>query len=161
MSVVYLQLGSNLGDRKYLLRRALAEIEFFLGNIINKSNIYESSPWGLDEQLYYLNQIVLVETSYTANEVLANILNIETLIGRKRNNKWGARLIDIDIIFYDNQIINTPALCVPHKYMHERNFVLVPLSEIASNYIHPIYNKTVGILLQECKDSGKVTKYEI
>lgn len=161
MSIVYLQLGSNLGDRQALLQKALAKIEENLGALINISNIYESSPWGVDEQLYYLNQIVEVETKYTAEEVLVNVLNIEILLGRKRKKKWGARFIDIDIIFYDNQIINTPTLCIPHKYVHKRNFVLVPLSEIACNYIHPVYNKKVAVLLKECKDSGKVSKYGI
>ena len=161
MSLVYLQLGSNIGNRINLLHTAILEIEKHIGIIINMSNIYESSPWGVDKQSNYLNQILLVETNCTVKSVLVNALKIENIIGRKRDVKWSARVIDIDIIFFNNAIVESPELCVPHKYMHKRNFVLIPLNEIASKYIHPIYKKNVETLLDECQDLGKVTKYEV
>ena len=144
-----------------MLHTAISEIEKHIGSIINISNIYESSPWGVDNQSNYLNQILLLETNYTAESVLVNILNIENIIGRKRGVKWGARVIDIDIIFFNNEIVESPELCIPHKHMHKRNFVLKPLNEIASNYIHPIYQKNIKTLLDECQDIGKVKKYEV
>lgn len=160
MNIVYLQLGSNIGDREWLLESAILEIKEKIGKIIKLSKIYESSPWRVDGQSNYLNQLIEVRTNLDVQMILQLVLAIEDNLGRKRIEKWGERLIDIDIIFYNNDIVERTDLCVPHKHMHERRFVLVPLNEIASNYLHPIYNKKVCDLLFECNDTDIVEEYE-
>ena len=136
-------------------------IEMQIGNITDTSKIYETSPWSVHGQSNYLNQVLKVNTEFDANDVLNRILRIEKNLGRKRIEKWGDRLIDIDIIFYNHDIIDTYSLSVPHKHMHERRFVLTPLMDIAYNYIHPKYKMTVAQLLIECDDSENVDEYVI
>tara|TARA_B100000427_G_scaffold39183_1_gene28277 strand:+ start:1240 stop:1728 length:489 start_codon:yes stop_codon:yes gene_type:complete len=159
MNTLYLQLGSNLGEREQFIDNAVQQISQLIGKVNIRSQIYESTPWRVDGQANYLNQIIQVKTMLLSEEVLAAILKIENELGRVRFEKWGERLIDIDIIFFNNEIIETSDLCIPHKHMHERNFVLVPLEEIAPSLIHPKYNKTVSELLHESKDMEKVVEY--
>ena len=159
MNIVYLQLGSNIGDREQQLEFAISEIKEKVGDITNSSKVYESAPWRVDGQSNYLNQVIKIKTEIDAKSVLSAVLDIENDLGRKRIEKWGKRLIDIDIIFYNNEIIETAELCIPHKHMHERKFVLTPLNEIASDYLHPKYNKTVADLLVECNDVESVEEY--
>ena len=159
MNTLYLQLGSNLGERAQLISDASQEISEHVGKVNIRSQIYESMPWRVDGQENYLNHIIEVETLLSAKETLVAILKIENELGRVRIEKWGERLIDIDIIFFNNEIIETPDLCIPHKHMHERNFVLTPLNEIAPDFIHPKYNKTVSELFNESKDTEKVVEY--
>ena len=161
MNIVYLQLGSNLGPREQFICEAVQEISDHVGNVSLRSQIYESTPWRVDGQESYLNQIIEVKTLFTAEEILVAVLNIENDLGRVRVEKWGERLIDIDIIFFNNEIIENPTLCIPHKHMHQRNFVLVPMNEIAADFIHPRYNKTVSQLFDESKDTEEVIEYEI
>ena len=161
MNRVFLQLGSNLGEREQLLSSAIDLISDKLGKVVVKSKVYESTPWGVDGQQNYLNQIVEVKSRLSAEETLTVAHDIENKLGRLRLEKWGERLIDIDIIFYNDEIIETPYLCVPHKHMHQRNFVLEPLNEIASDLIHPRYKKSVEELLRDSKDIHKVEEYEI
>ena len=161
MNIVYLQLGSNLGERVQFISDALQKISECIGKVNVRSQIYESTPWRVDGQENYLNQIVEVTTMFSAQDTLAAILKIENDLGRVRVEKWGARLIDIDIIFFNNDIVETAELCIPHKHMHERNFVLVPLNEIAADFFHPKYNKTVSQLFNESKDFEKVVEYAI
>jgi 2-amino-4-hydroxy-6-hydroxymethyldihydropteridine diphosphokinase len=161
MNIVFLQLGSNLGDRELLLKDAITEIEDRVGNILECSKVYESSPWRVEGQENYLNQILKVKTILLADEVLSGVLDIEKQLGRVRIEKWGERLIDIDIIFYNDSIIETPDLCVPHKHLHERMFVLTPLHNIAPEMIHPKYNKTIVELLKICKDTDLVKEYAL
>ena len=108
-----------------------------------------------------MNQIIKVETLLSAEDILFAALKIENQLGRVRIEKWGQRLIDIDIIFFNNEIIETPHLCIPHKHMHERNFVLHPLNDIAPDVIHPKYNKTVSELFNESKDTEDVVEYAV
>jgi len=159
MNTLYLQLGSNLGEREQFIDNAVQQISQLIGKVNIRSQIYESTPWRVDGQANYLNQIIQVTTMLLSEEVLAAILKIENELGRVRFEKWGERLIDIDIIFFNNEIVETSDLCIPHKHMHERNFVLVPLEEIAPSLIHPKYNKTVSELLHESKDMEKVVEY--
>ncbi|MEC7863590.1 MAG: 2-amino-4-hydroxy-6-hydroxymethyldihydropteridine diphosphokinase [Bacteroidota bacterium] len=161
MNTVYLQLGSNLGEREQLLSDAVQEISEHIGKVNIRSQIYESRPWRVDGQDSYLNQILKVKTLLSAKDILVSVLKIENNLGRVRIEKWGERLIDIDIIFFNNEIIETPDLCIPHKHMHERNFVLTPLNEIVPDLIHPKYNKTVSELLKESKDMEKVVEYAV
>ena len=161
MNSVFLQLGSNLGERSQLLIDATVLLLERVGRIIAKSKVYESTPWRVDGQENYLNQVIEFSTKYSAERVLKIVLEIETELGRVRQEKWGERLIDIDIIFFNDEIIENSDLCVPHKHMHERNFVLEPLNEIASTFIHPKYNKTVAELLKDSKDIERVEEYAI
>ncbi len=161
MNQVFLQLGSNLGDREQLLFDATTIITDKIGTVVSKSKVYESTPWRVEAQENYLNQIVKIETGFTPEETLQFALDIEEELGRVRVEKWGERLIDIDIIFFNDEIIETSDLCIPHKHMHERNFVLEPLNEIAPEYIHPKYKKTVAELLEQSKDAEKVEEYAV
>ena len=161
MNTVYLQFGSNLGDREVIIYNAVQEISKRVGLVNMQSRIYESIPWRVEGQENYLNQIIEVKTSLSSQKILESILQIENDLGRVRVEKWGERLIDIDIIFFNNEIIETADLCIPHKYMHERNFVLIPLNEIAPDFIHPKYNKTVSELLNVSKDTDKVNEYTV
>ena len=161
MNIVFLQLGSNLGERESLLQDAIIAIEGRIGKVVEKSKVYESTPWRVDGQENYLNQIVKVKTELLADDILSTVLDIEKELGRIRLEKWGERLIDIDIIFYNDSIIETAQLCVPHKHMHERMFVLTPMHNIAPEMVHPKYNKTVAELLQICKDTELVKEYAL
>ena len=161
MNIVFLQLGSNLGDRELLLKDAITAIENRIGDVVKFSKIYESAPWRVEGQENYLNQILKVRSTLLANEVLSIVLDIEKQLGRIRLEKWGERLIDIDIIFYNDSIIETPELCVPHKHLHERMFVLTPLHNIAPEMVHPKYNKTIEELLNMCRDTELVKEYEL
>jgi len=161
MNIVFLQLGSNLGDRELLLKDAITAIENRVGDIVEFSKIYESAAWRAEGQGNYLNQILKVKTILLADVVLSVVLDIENQLGRIRLEKWGERLIDIDIIFYNDSIIETPELCVPHKYLHERMFVLTPLHNIAPEMVHPKYNKTIEELLEMCKDNDLIKEYAL
>ena len=161
MNIVFLQLGSNLGERESLLQDAIIAIEGRIGQVVEKSKVYESTPWRVEGQKNYLNQIVKVKTELLADDILSTVLDIEKELGRIRLEKWGERLIDIDIIFYNDSIIETAQLCVPHKHMHERMFVLTPMHNIAPEMVHPKYNKTVAELLQICKDTELVKEYAL
>ena len=161
MNQVYLQLGSNLGARENFLQTARDFISEELGLIEEISKIYESTPWGVDGQGCFLNQVLLLSTSIGPHDLLKLILTIEKKIGRIRIEKWGERVIDIDILLYNNDIIETIDLCIPHKYLSKRRFVLIPLCEIAENLNHPKYNKTILELLNECIDEEKVEIYDL
>ena len=161
MNRVYIQLGSNLGDREGYLKQSQVMLIDEIGLIIKKSRIYESSPWGVENQGSFLNQVLLLETDVKPFDLLDRILNIEKEMGRVRIEKWGERIIDIDILFYNDEIIETNNLCIPHPYISKRRFVLSPLEEIAKNYIHPILQKTINKLLLECLDEEKVSVYEL
>ena len=161
MNLAYLQLGSNLGDRLELISNAVKCIKENVGALLSFSKIYQSTPWRVEGQESYLNQIIKIETNLSSEDLLISVLKIEKDLGRVRIEKWGERLIDIDIIFFNDEIIENPNLCIPHKHMHERNFVLIPLNEIIPFHIHPKYNKTVSELLEQSKDSEKVIEYVV
>lgn len=152
MKQIFLHTGSNLGNRKQNLQRALELIETEIGRIVQVSRIYWTKAWGLEEQPDFLNQAIEAQTELEPEQVLEKILQIEQEMGRERRIKWGERLIDIDILFYEDQIIQTERLTVPHPFMQERNFVLAPLVEIAANFIHPVLGKTVYQLFLDSKD---------
>ena len=155
---VFLLLGSNLGDRKAFLQQAINMIGADLGPVTKKSSIYETEAWGKTDEPNYLNQIVLVNTELPAMRVLEKVLRIETGMGRMRDEKWGSRIIDIDILFYGQDIIDDPGLIVPHPELHKRMFTLVPLSEIAPSFQHPVLKKSIFNLKSELKDNLIVKK---
>lgn len=150
-------LGSNLGDRICLIKEAIRLIEDKVGDVLGTSSYYHTAPWGTEHPLPYVNVALSVNTQHTPEKVLKTILSIEKSLGRTRNGDQNApRSMDIDIIFYDNLIINQNKLTVPHPRMHLRRFVLVPLNEIAPTYIHPIMGLTVKELLDVCTDNLSV-----
>jgi len=158
MNSAYLVTGGNIGNREEQLAYAARLIEERCGSVIDKSSLYETAAWGKKDQPPFLNQALVVETSLNARELLNEILYIENLMGRNRVEKYGPRIIDIDIIFFNHQKIKEDGLIVPHPEMAHRRFVLEPLSEVIPAYIHPIYYKTVHELLNECDDSLPVKK---
>ena len=156
MNTAYLSLGSNEGNRKQWLAKACALLADSCGTLAQRSAIYETAAWGLTDQPAFLNMAVSLQTSLDPAALLAGILSIELSLGRQRIIKWGPRIIDIDILFYNNLIINTPTLTIPHPFLHERRFVLAPLAEIASGYIHPVFNTSVSELLAACTDKSEI-----
>jgi 2-amino-4-hydroxy-6-hydroxymethyldihydropteridine diphosphokinase len=161
MNKVYLLLGANMGDVRRNIVVALLEIEKHIGTIVAISNIYKTAAWGITNQPDYLNQGIVVDTNFSSTEVLAKALAIEQALGRIRDNKkWEARLIDIDIIFFNNEIIDLPNLKIPHPYMHERKFVLAPIAELNPNFIHPIFNKSIQYLFDNCSDKLLISKLD-
>jgi 2-amino-4-hydroxy-6-hydroxymethyldihydropteridine diphosphokinase len=152
MNAVYLLLGSNEGDRHGWLRQARAAMEEKCGKIALASAIYETAAWGVTDQPDFLNQAICVHTPLDAQAVLKVVQETEALLGRQRTVKWGQRTLDIDILFFNNQIINLPELQVPHPYLPERRFALLPLAEIAPEFVHPALNKSVAVLLEACPD---------
>ena len=158
MFITYLLLGSNLGDRKKYLFDATANIEKKIGVIIRKSSLYQTASWGKPDQPDFINQVISVETDLLPIELLKRVLEIELVLGRQRVEKWGSRTIDIDILFYESSIVNHPDLTIPHPYLHERRFSLMPLAEIAPDIIHPIFNRSIKELLDNLSDNLFVKK---
>lgn len=158
MFIAYLLLGSNLGDSEKYLSDALGLISLRLGKISASSALYCTAAWGRHNQPDFLNQVVALETRLSPNSLLDGILAIEIELGRERNEKWGSRKIDIDILLFDSQTIAQPDLKIPHPFLHERRFCLEPLCEIAPDLIHPIFNKKISKLLNELSDNLSVKK---
>ncbi len=162
MNAVYLCLGGNMGDRKANMGLAIAKINEFAGKVILTSSVYETEPWGVADQQAYLNCCIVIETELSAGHLIILLLNIEKQLGRTRDlwQTYEPRTIDIDILFFNNDVITEEHLMVPHPRLHLRRFVLIPLNEIASNYLHPVLNKTIFKLLEECKDTSSVKLYK-
>ena len=158
--ITVLSLGSNVGDRLNYLTLSKTAIQNYIGSIQFSSNIYETEPWGIDNQDSYLNQVVAVQTNQTPNDLLDNIHLIERELGRIRRVHYGPRTIDIDILYYGERIIDIENLKIPHSHIQKRRFILVPLSEILPQMQHPLLKKTNQELLDMVKDEGKVTKWQ-
>jgi 2-amino-4-hydroxy-6-hydroxymethyldihydropteridine diphosphokinase len=155
MNRVFLGLGTNLGDREQNLQVALEKIGENIGAVAASSSLYETEPWGFASENKFLNMAVEVRTNLKPSGLLGRILMIESQMGRIREGKeYKSRLIDIDILFYNDRIITKKVLLVPHPGIPERRFVLVPLCEIAPDLIHPVLNKSIRELLDECKDTS-------
>jgi len=159
MNVVFLGLGTNLGNRRKNLNDAVAGIREQIGKVVNISSVYETEPWGFKSESQFLNIVIKVETLLNPSAVLEAILRIELFLGRVRGeNQYSSRIIDIDILFYEDQVIDSSDLKVPHPKLQERKFVLVPLCEIEPEMVHPVLKKTMVLLFKECEDKSEVMK---
>jgi len=158
ISGIYLLLGSNLADKRVNIQRAFDLIDLKIGNIILRSSLYETEPWGIKDQDRYLNQAVKVESQCSPKNLLEKCNEIESIIGRKRSEKWGERIIDIDILYYDDLVISDNELIIPHPEIQNRRFTLELLVELAPGLIHPILQKDQKQLLLECTDPLWVKK---
>ncbi len=159
MNTAYLLTGGNLGERVHNLATARELVTEQIGNIIAASSLYETAAWGNTDQPAFLNQAIMIETPLNARQLIRRILKIEKKMGRVREEKYGPRLIDIDILLFNNEKHNYQFLKLPHPEMQNRRFALLPLAEIAPEIIHPVLKKTIAELLQECKDELEVKKY--
>jgi 2-amino-4-hydroxy-6-hydroxymethyldihydropteridine diphosphokinase len=157
---VFLLLGSNQGNAIENLQQAKTHLKTRVGAQIQASACYKTAAWGKIDQPDFINQVVVLETRLKPEELLTRTLNIETEMGRLRVEKWGSRIIDIDILFFDSVVISTPTLSIPHPAISQRKFTLIPLVEIAPDFLHPVLKKSLQTLLSECKDSLAVQKME-
>jgi 2-amino-4-hydroxy-6-hydroxymethyldihydropteridine diphosphokinase len=157
MNKIFLLTGGNIGDRKKNVEMAAVLIQKEIGSIVRSSKIYETEAWGITNQASFYNQVLLIESKFSAKEILQKILKIEEDMGRVRTVKNAARIIDIDILFFNKEVINEPNLNVPHGEIANRRFVLTPLNELAPNFVHPVFNKSIHNLLANCTDELKVT----
>lgn len=161
MNVAFLSLGGNMGNRMANLSAAINTISAVCGKPVKVSSVYETAAWGSESENKYLNQVVEITTTLSIAQLLKNILAIEKKMGRTRiGHQYSDRVIDIDILFYNNDIVREKDLHVPHQRLHLRKFVLVPLNEIAAEYTHPVLKKNVAALLKACKDKLAVKKYK-
>lgn len=159
MNRVYLSLGSNRGNRTANLKRAINLLFEWTGNIILVSSLYETPPWKMDDETAFFNQVLLLETMLSAPELIDTIILVESMMGRQRTSKkYEPRIIDIDILFFNEQIINSEELTVPHPLIKERRFVLEPMAEIAPEFIHPGFKKSITQLWIECEDKSEIRK---
>jgi len=157
MNTLVLSTGSNLGDRKEILESARAEIGQCLGNISKCSGIYESASWGYESKNHFYNQCLVVKTDKDLGDCFALILEIEEKFGRERLEAvYQDRNLDIDILFYNEIIMDTEHMQVPHPRLHMRKFVLIPLAEIHPEMLHPVFRKTIRELLEDCEDTVDV-----
>jgi 2-amino-4-hydroxy-6-hydroxymethyldihydropteridine diphosphokinase len=160
LATAYLSLGSNLGDRLHLLKEAIKKIGRSGGISIKRTSpVYETQPVGFENQGWFLNLVVEAETSLEPLPLLEYLLSVEAEMGRKREERGGDRNIDLDLLLYDNRILSTDRLVIPHPRMHQRRFVLVPLAQIAPELLHPVLKKKIGELLINCEDRSVVTLY--
>jgi len=158
MNISYLLIGGNQGDRVIQLETARNRISAVAGTIRAASSLYETAPWGKTDQGWFLNQALEIGTEAGAIELLKLLLNIEENMGRKRSEKYGERIIDIDILFFNDAIVRLPDLVIPHPEIANRRFVLEPLFEIAPEYCHPVLHLSVRELLLACTDPLEVKK---
>jgi 2-amino-4-hydroxy-6-hydroxymethyldihydropteridine diphosphokinase len=156
--IIYLALGSNLGDRLANLHAALAALPPLV--VVRRSSlIYETLPWGLTDQPAFLNMVIKGDTLLTPPKLLKHLKLLETQLGRLPTVRWGPRKIDMDVLFFDDLVLDSPGLIIPHPHLHERAFVLVPLADLAPGLCHPVLHQTIGELLAAVDGSG-VKRYE-
>jgi 2-amino-4-hydroxy-6-hydroxymethyldihydropteridine diphosphokinase len=158
-NIAFIGIGSNTGDREKACTDAIAAIGSWPGcRAIKISSLYESEPWGYEEQGRFINCAVQIETGADAFAVLAFLQDIELRLGKEKAFLWGPRTIDLDLLFFNQEVIDAPGLKVPHPFLHQRRFVLEPLSELAPSWMHPVLNQPVQRLLQQVVDTKKVVK---
>jgi 2-amino-4-hydroxy-6-hydroxymethyldihydropteridine diphosphokinase len=143
MSIVYIGIGSNIGNRQENCRKAIRQLYLRGVKVVKESSMIETEPWGVTDQPCFINMAVEAETDLAPDRLFAIFKDIEMQMGRTDAVRWGPRVIDLDILFYDDMVLDTPELKIPHPYLHERDFVLIPLAEIAPEKIHPVFKKSV------------------
>lgn len=158
MNTAFLLTGGNLGDRFFNLEQARILISQHCGEIIKQSSVYKTAAWGFKEQPDFYNQALQIQTSLSPENLMKKLLLVEEKMGRTRTVKMGPRTIDIDILLMNDLIINSPNLTIPHPRLQERRFALTPLADIAPDFIHPVLQKSILELLNECKDDLPVYK---
>jgi 2-amino-4-hydroxy-6-hydroxymethyldihydropteridine diphosphokinase len=159
MNKAYLLIGGNIGNREETLGEARELIKQHCGIITITSSIYETAAWGKTDQPSFLNQALEIKTELNARQLMRRILKVEKMMGRIRKEKYGPRIIDIDILLFNNEVHNFPLLKLPHPVMQNRRFALIPLAEIAPNIVNPTLKKTINQLLKDCPDKLEVKKY--
>lgn len=160
MNTAYLLIGGNIGRKKENILRACELIEEYCGKISKKSAVYETEAWGKSDQPSFLNQVLEIETDLNARQLIRKILKLEKLMGRVRKEKLAPRIIDIDILFFNQEINNLRFLKIPHPELQNRRFVLVPMAEIVPDLLHPVLNKKISQLLSACEDKLAVKKID-
>lgn len=159
MSIVFIGLGSNMGNKTANMEKAVLELGKVPGNkVLAVSSFYKTEPVGGIEQNWFVNAVAELETTLSPGELLNTLLDIEKSLGRIRGVKWGPRVIDLDILLYDNLVMDEEGLSIPHPYLHERGFVLVPLVEIAPKVMHPKFKKCMSELMGGINDHKKIEK---
>ena len=156
MNTVYILTGGNLGDRLANLQKAKECLGEETGSIVSSSSIYETEAWGNNDQPDFYNQVHIIITKLSAEEMMGKILKIEEEMGRVRTFKNASRTIDIDILFFNDDVINKKDLIIPHPEINNRRFVLIPLDELSPELVHPVSGKTIDDLLSTCKDTLSV-----
>lgn len=161
MNIAYLLIGGNLGNREKNLGEAREQLARQYGSVPLTSSLYETAAWGITDQPAFLNQAIMLNTELNARQLIRKILKIEKMMGRVRKEKLGPRLIDIDILLYNDDIYENSFLKLPHPELQNRRFALVPLAEIAPDVIHPVLKKSIRELLNECPDELEVKKFKV
>ncbi|PZF70874.1 2-amino-4-hydroxy-6-hydroxymethyldihydropteridine diphosphokinase [Taibaiella soli] len=160
MNEVYILLGSNEGNREEKLGKAVSIIAETCGPVIRKSSLYETAAWGLEDQPDFLNQVICINTQFSPESLLQKTQQAELTLGRQRHIKWGQRTIDIDILLYNEAVVQQPNLMIPHPFLQDRRFVMVPLAEIAPDKIHPLLHQSMKELLKNCQDPLPVRLFQ-
>ena len=160
MNKAVLLLGSNLGDGQLLFQHVISMIDERLGKLEMQSALYQSPPWGFEHENNFINQVLIMNTEKDSEQVLQSCLQIEVDLGRKKRKTQGyvARIIDIDVLFLNDEVIETETLVLPHPRLHLRKFTLLPLAELIPDFVHPTLNKTIQELLVACEDNSEVRK---
>lgn len=159
---VFVLLGSNLGDRELLVNQAYKMMDKRCGEIVAKSRLYESEPWGFQAEYWFLNQVIVLKTTLSPDDLMRKLLSIEKELGRDRSQPhegYVSRPMDLDILYYGSEIIDTQMVTAPHPRLHQRRFTLLPLCDVAPDFVHPTMKKTNLQLLDECQDAGQVNIY--
>jgi|SRR5436189_2523210 len=159
MNKAFLLIGGNMGDREENFETAKSLIQQYCGNVVHSSALYQTAAWGKTDQPAFLNQALEIETGLTAEQLMQQILAIEKMMGRERKEKYGPRIIDIDVLLFNDEQHDSPFLRIPHPEMQNRLFALIPLAEIAPNLQHPVFKKSISQLLRETPDKLEVKKY--
>ncbi len=156
-SLVFISLGGNLGNTLEIFKNSYLEIEKKIGRISAFSKIYQTAAWGKTDQADFLNQVISLETDLGPEKIMSELLEIELFFGRRRDVIWGPRILDLDILFLGNQIVSGENLAIPHPQIAHRRFVLIPMAEIAPNFLHPVLQQTMLELLEQTTDLQSVT----